>query len=79
MGLDETLRLAKLYCTPVVALLRENGIPAIGDSPIADALDQGFLAEKYWGDDPSHANSEYGTLVVKEIFDRLDSGNGAKR
>ena len=36
-------------------------------SPVASKDTQGYLKEKYWATDPSHANAEYGSLVLDDV------------
>ena len=44
--------------------------------PPSEALDeQGFLQEKYWANNPTHANEKYGKLVVDQILDLINNPN----
>ena len=46
------------------------GLPLI--LPPENALDKdGLLMEKYWPEDPTHANEAYGRLVIDQILERL--------
>ena len=49
----------KKYCI-------NNGISYI-TMPDGTIDDEGFLKECYWNNDPTHANADYGRLVIEQI------------
>lgn len=72
----KTLRfkLWRLHSSIIKMTCNECGIHFI--SVPEDSIDgEGFLKEKYWVEDPTHANAQYGKLVIdqiKSISDKLN-------
>ncbi|MBV8801228.1 MAG: hypothetical protein JO208_15670 [Alphaproteobacteria bacterium] len=61
-------RLWRTYCNFLRSISEPLDIKCL--EPPADAIDQtGCLATAYYGADPTHANTEYGKLVFRQILE----------
>lgn len=59
-------KLYRLHTRVVVEFCRENGIPTLPPPPEA-VTENGFLARPFWKNDPTHANADYGRLVLEQL------------
>jgi hypothetical protein len=60
-------KLWRTYCNMMADVCAELGVTCL-DAPDECLDPAGFLREELWGDDPTHANAEYGILVIEQLM-----------
>lgn len=63
-------KLWRTYCNVLAESCAELGIACL-EPPEASIDHAGFLREDLWGSDPTHANQEYGALVIEQLAEKL--------
>ncbi len=61
------LKLWRTYCNVLAEMCDELGAPCLA-APSRCLDPAGFLREEFWGADPTHANAQYGALVVEQLL-----------
>lgn len=55
-----------LYCEVVKEAVA--GTATVVVEPPLEALDEGYLGQSYWSEDPTHGNIDYGDLVIDKLL-----------
>ena len=55
-----------LYCEVLKEVVTSAGTVIV--EPPLEALDEGYLGQSYWSEDPTHGNIDYGDLVIEKLL-----------
>ena len=72
------LKMWTLQCEIMREMCEQAGIPFL-PCPAAALDDSGYLVESAWAEDPTHGNSSYGALVLRQLAEVARSRQAAVR